>query len=362
MNALAPPVVISGVGLVTPLGRSAEETWNSLLAGRFIRDHGRVIGDLPEAQTRVSRLGIGAAQQAIAGWSDVERREAALVIGTSKGPIHDWLNTPSALSDLEDGFGIASLGGEIARRFAIGGPVLTTCSACASGLHALIRGVMLIQNGDADRVLVVAAESSLHSIFLSCFQKLGVLAPVEIGCRPFDINRAGFLASEASAAVCLERAQHNDARPRVRSFAMAADAFHLTRTSEENEPLKRAIATAADGQELDLIHAHGTGTVHNDPTEIAAIRASIGAQAHLPSLYSHKGALGHSSGAAGLISIVINVLAHRHGIIPPNARLEHPIAGDGLRIEAVPVSRPVYHSIAIAAGFGGHIAAVSLAS
>lgn len=357
-----PPVVISGIGLVTPLGNSAQQTWNALLAGRFIRDHGRVVGDLPQAKTRVSRLGIAAAEEALTHWDVSERNEAALVVGTSKGPIDDWLNTPSTLSDLEAGFGIGSLAGEIAVNLHLGGPVLTTCSACASGLHALIRGVMLIDHGDADRVLVLAAESSLHSIFISSFNKLGVLAPIEIGCRPFDVNRAGFLASETAAGVCLERATENDPRTRITRFAMNADASHLTRTSEANEPLKHAIASAISGQQIDLIHAHGTGTIHNDPSEIAAIGASIGIQRDPPTVYSHKGALGHTSGAAGLVSIVINVMAHRHGIVPANARLEQPIPSPGLSIEARQVSRPVRRSVAIAAGFGGHIAVVSLAS
>ena len=199
-------------------------------------------------------------------------------------------------------------------------------------------------------------------MFLSSFEKLGVLAPVEIGCRPFDVNRAGFLASEAAAAVVLERAMTDGPHPCISRFSMLADASHLTRTSESNEPLKRAIRTVVADQQIDLVHAHGTGTVHNDPAEIAAIQHALSGQLASPHVYSHKGALGHTSGAAGLISAVINVMAHRAGIVPPNARLQQPIPSTGLTIDSRQVARSVRNSIAIAAGFGGHIAAVALAS
>lgn len=360
MSSSFAPVVISGIGLVTPLGETAQQTWDALLAGQFIRDHGRINHSLPSARTRVARLGLAVALEASVGWTNEQRRSATLVVGTSKGPIDDWLIAPSTLSDLEAGFGIASLAGELAATLDIRGPKLTTCSACASGLYALARGVMLLQNHEADRVLVVASESSLHPIFLRSFERLGVLAPIEIGCRPFDVHRAGFLCSEAAAAICLERATIGDSRPRVAQFAMTADAAHLTRTSELNEPLKRAVALVIAGESVDLIHAHGTGTVQNDPTELAAIGDSICSQQDSPGVYSHKGAIGHSLGAAGLVSIVINVMAHRAGIVPPNVRTNTAIAHDGLRIDSSKTQRRVRKSIAVAAGFGGHIAAVSL--
>jgi 3-oxoacyl-[acyl-carrier-protein] synthase II len=356
------PVVISGIGLITPLGSNSFETWNSLLAGRFIRNHGRCTESLPKAKTRVAQLGVAAAREATANWSVSDLRDATLVVGTSKGPIDDWLRAPSTLSDLETGFGIASLAGELADILGILGPRLTTCSACASGLYAIALGMMRLQHQEADRVLVVAAESSLHPLFLSSFQRLGVLAPLAIGCRPFDMNRAGFLCSEAAAAVCLERAASSDNRIRVSRFAMTADATHLTRSAESNEPLKYALAKVVDGHPVDLIHAHGTGTEQNDPAELSAVSDALRNHLEMPNVYSHKGALGHSLGAAGLISVVINVLAHEHGIVPPNIRTEAPIAAGRVRINREIIRRPVQRSVAVAAGFGGHIAAVSLES
>jgi 3-oxoacyl-[acyl-carrier-protein] synthase II len=248
------------------------------------------------------------------------------------------------------------------------GPRLTLSGACASGLHALIRGAMLIRAGEAERVLVVASESSLHPLFIQSFRRLGVLPPEGVGCRPFDENRAGFLMSEAAAAICLEAADAESLRQSesdvlvVDRFALAGDAAHLTGSDPEGRTLRGVLSHVVDDRPVDLIHAHGTGTRANDPIELAAIDAVTPASDVTPSLFSHKGALGHSLGAAGLVAIAINCLIHRHGIIPPNIRTESPLPAGRVHISREAQQRTVRRSIALAAGFGGSIAAVSLAS
>lgn len=403
--------VISGIGLVTPLGITTRQTWDALLAGRSIDDHTKVPLESAQKLPRVSLLSIRAAQEA-AGATALN--DAALVVGTSKGPVESWLSphaahiatvarssrpcktmlpagsldphnlhrlnvvrtggtpvppasiahdpisAPSRLSDVAGTvrLGLGTVASDVARELGIGGPRLTVSAACASGLHALIRGAMLIQSGQFRRVLVVASEASVHPLFLASFARLGVLPPIGFGCRPFDWSRAGFVMSEAAAAVLLGAAEPG-LGVAVERFAIGADATHLTGIDAEARSLRHVLRSTLDGSPVDLVHAHGTGTLLNDHIELAAIEDSIAASER-PVLYSHKGALGHSLGAAGLVSVVLNVVAHRTGCIPPNVRTNNPIQTRSLTIPTQCVRESVGRSLAIAAGFGGAIAAVAL--
>ncbi|HSZ54507.1 MAG TPA: beta-ketoacyl synthase N-terminal-like domain-containing protein [Tepidisphaeraceae bacterium] len=351
--------VITGVGLVTPLGAAASETWDALLAGRSIAGHSKVPIEFPPGLPRVSHLAIRAANEACgAGVPD----NAALVVATSKGPVESWLAPPSRLSDVMGpiDFGLSRVASDVAAALGIGGPRLTVSTACASGLHALIRGVLMIETGEAHRVLVVAAEASVHPLFIGSFLRLGIIAGEEAGCRPFDQSREGFWISEAAAAVLLERADPQKSGVAVDRVAMAADATHLTRNSDDAVPLARALEQVCAGNPVDLIHAHGTGTLHNDASELAVLEKLAEGQQFRPHVYSHKGALGHSLGATGLVSVAINVLAHQHGVVPPNCRTTRPMPVQNLKLSRVPAPRKIARSVALAAGFGGQIAAVSL--
>lgn len=217
---------------------------------------------------------------------------------------------------------------------------------------------MLIQSGQFDRVLVVAAEASVCPLFLASFARLGVVPPPGAGCRPFDRSRCGFLMSEASAAVLLESAGCG-LGVAVDHFAVGADATHLTGMDHDALALRRVLRRAIADGPLDLIHAHGTGTEMNDAIELAVLD-ELTPPGVRPAVYSHKGALGHSLGAAGLVSVVINVICHRSGIIPPNVRTTDPLPVQRLAIRAASSRRQINRSLAIAAGFGGAIAAVSL--
>jgi 3-oxoacyl-[acyl-carrier-protein] synthase II len=209
-----PLAVISGVGLLTPLGRTAGETWQSLLDGRFITDHAKSAGEFDQRSPRVIQMARDVAEQALAeaGWAD---DHFATVVGTSKGSVESWLSSATPLQPIshsryeaggEDGqfrlpdarpdiTGLADIAAALAGR----GPKLTVSAACASGLLALGRAVMMIRAGEARRVLVVAAEASVHPLFLGSFKRLGVLPREGVGCRPFDETRDGFLMSEAAA-------------------------------------------------------------------------------------------------------------------------------------------------------------------
>ena len=405
-----PLVAIRSWDAITPFG-DATDTWAALLAGRSIDDHARAA--LDGAERRAFRLARAAAAGCVAKGVTLEPG-AAVIVGTSKGPIEEWLAPPpgpdcaSTSDNLAGGLRPAGLG-DIAAGFAdilgLYGPRLTVSAACASGLHALIRGAMMVRSGQVRQALVVAAEASLHPLFLGSFQRLGVLAKPGAGCRPFDVNRDGFLMGEAAAAVLLEAAGtcerdesyesgqpytpcgeaglpasdfgelsraagSGSAAPRpphprpvfVERFALGGDATHLTGGDPDAATLRRLLAHVIDGRPIDLVHAHGTGTPTNDPIELAAIESAVVPSDPPPHLYSHKGALGHSLGAAGLLAVVINCLAHAHGVVPPNARTTAPLATTRVRLSPVEVRCPVRRSLVAAAGFGGPTAVVSLVS
>ena len=361
---------IAGIGLATPLGIGAEATWRSLLEGRYINDHARVPLECADRRGRVVPLAMCAVSEAIAaaGWSDDELRDdqTALVVGTSKGPVESWL---APLSHMERApyvagglhlTGLSEVASELARRLGLGlGPRLTISAACASGLGALIRGAIMIHCGEADRVLVVAAESSLHPIFLASFQRLGVLSSPDVGCRPFDQHRQGFLMSEAAAAICLTNARMANAVV-IDRFALGGDAQHLTAADPSGATLRRLLADVLDGRPIDLIHGHGTGTLQNDPIELAALDESIRDCTTPPVLYSHKGAIGHSLGAAGLVATAISCLIHQRSIIPGNVRTHAPLPANRLILSTQPVRRAVNRSLVYASGFGGATAAITL--
>ena len=369
-DAKAPRVAIRAWGAFTPFG-TLDETWDALLAGRFLRDHARVDSEGGSDEPRAIRL----ARRAVAR-IDASRLDpgAAVVVGTSKGTVESWMRgargtdavcpSPEGLSDVA-----AALGS----RFALRGPRLTVSAACASGLHALVRGAMLIQSGEARQALIVATEASVHPLFLGSFRRLGVLARPGVGCRPFDQHREGFVMSEAAAAVLLEAEGPNAESPRLANrgaveappvyldrFALGADATHLTGGDPEARVLRHLLSRVIHDRPVDLFHAHGTGTESNDPTELAAIESNLGGCPNRPSLYSHKGALGHSLGAAGLLSVVLNCQSHATGVVPPNVQTRDPLPTSRVTISREPVPRPVRRSVAVAAGFGGAIAAVSL--
>ena len=379
--------VITGLGLVTPLGASVAETWSALLKGRFIYTHANAAHAEPTDAARVDQLAITAAREAVqhAQWRVSDRETPpALVVGTSKGAVTSWIAPlPHMSTSPYVVGGVGSTAVEVGKALGLsGGPRLTLSAACASGLDALIRAAMMIRSGEVDRALVVAAEASLHPLFVGCFQRLGVLPGEGVGCRPFDEGRDGFLVSEAAAAVCLEAAEmgnQSDATPRpkpfaiVDRFAMGGDATHLTGSDEFGSTLRHLLKQVVAGRAIDLVHAHATGTAFNDPIELAAYEDECVHDRVAPLIYSHKGALGHSLGASGLVSIVLNCMMHREQIVLGNVRTTRPIRGQRchpptsdnpcyVKLSQTPQNCGIRRSIAVAAGFGGATAAVSLLS
>lgn len=346
--------VITGSALATAQGADADCTWRNLLAGAVLHETGRVPLAIDVSLPRVSQLAIHVAQDAIAAakWpaDSIGDDRTALIIGTSKGPIEAWLaGGPTSV------FGISTVAADVARAIGHGyGPRLTMSAACASGLHALIRGKALLDAGVCDRAIVVAAESSISPLFEAAFSRMGILARPAVGCRPFDVDREGFLLAEAAAAVCIERSGRGVT---VEATSLRSDPTHLTGLDPAGEPMAAALRAVAGEHAIDLVHAHGTGTPLNDPIELAAIARSCGGAV----VVSHKHAIGHTQGAAGLISVVLNVMAHRHEKIFPNANTAGPLPIKGIAILREWTAPKLRSSVVLAAGFGGPVGAVRLA-
>jgi 3-oxoacyl-[acyl-carrier-protein] synthase II len=392
---------ITGLGLHTVLGDDPRSTWDAILVGRRVVDHTAATIDIGPHRSRVAALAVRVATQAVrdAAWDGAMLADprTALVVGTSKGEAESWIIDDRAASHSRTaalinknagpsagglcpdmGWGVGRLASIVAKHVRLGaGPVITLSAACASGLHALIRGCMMLTTGHADRVLVVAAEASVHPLFIESFRRLGVLPPVGFGCRPFDRNRNGFVMTEAGAAVCLERRWPCPGRHSIKSsnqrpyvlidrYAITGDATHITASDPAGRSLRHMLTHVAIGDRpIDFVQAHGTGTVVNDPIELAAIDATVGTVTanvtgrRLP-VFSHKSQLGHTLGASGLVGVVINSLAHRAGTIPGNAWTVDPLPTAACELSSKAVTTPIHRSLVTAAGFGGAGAVVGL--
>ena len=356
------PHIISSYALLTPFG-DAEQTWLALLEGQCLSESSRVGLAAGGQHRRVTALALHVANDVL---GTTPSADTALIVATSKGEIDAWLlGTAGGIDPTKrfrgalDGLriaGLAEISGAVARELGIGGPVLTVSAACASGLIALIRGVLMLRSGEAGRVLVVAAESSFDPLLLASYRRLGVLTDAAVGCRPFDRDRRGFFVGEAAAAVMLEPGENGVG---IDNFAIGSDAVSITAADPSGQVMRRLIQRAANGRGLDLVHAHGTGTELNDPIELAAIDSALSDFGPVP-VYSHKCSLGHTLGASGLVSVVLNCIAHSRGLIPPNSRTPNPLPSRNAIICPTPLSRPIRRSMAITAGFGGSAAAVTL--
>lgn len=364
---MSTPVAITSFAARTPFG-DLRQTWDRILRGHCIDDHAR-LNDVG-LKRRAVNLARQVADAAITRLGETLDPDAAIIVGTSKGSIEDWLDRPAvnATSDNQTGglsrSGLGEIAADLSAHYGGRGPVLTLSAACASSLHALIRGAMMIRAGEVRQALIVGVEASVHPLFLGSFQRFGILAEPGAGCRPFDENRSGFYMSEAGCAVVLEAIEPDElpGSLAVERCALGGDATHVTANDPDARLLRRLLADVIDNRPVDLVHAHGTGTESNDAVELAAIDASVSDSSPAAAIYSHKGALGHSLGASGLLSIVLNCMCHEHGVIPPNARTTNPLPARHVTISNSPINRPVRGSLAIAAGFGGPTAVVSLAS
>ncbi len=400
-----PEVVITGLGAVTPAGLNVEQTWPCLLRGQQrvstleIRDGGYScsypvgrVRDFVEpagsaGMDRCVQFGLHCAGEALdqAGLSEGDEylRQAACVFSMSKpapslfAELYELHERSGSLAgkDLVGTTWPNSCCVEIANRYGLIGPRLCLPTACSTGAQSIIRGVGLILDGQAECVLAGAAEASLTGLYLAAFDRMGVLAEggehPERACKPFDRRRKGFAVGEGAAALVMETAQaarRRGAKPlaRISGYWQGMHGLDLLKLEPDGKSLGKGLKEALRRSDvvpeaLDYISAHGTGTLANDASETAAIKAALGAAAGTVSISSHKGAIGHLLAAAGVLQMVLAVKSIEEDVVPPTVNLEEPDPLCDLDYTpGLARERRIRHALCITGGFGGQSGVVGL--
>jgi 3-oxoacyl-[acyl-carrier-protein] synthase II len=394
-------VVITGIGVVSPIGLTVEEFWHNLTHGvsgvgtvtafdaspYTCRVAGEVKGFEPaqymdaKAARRTSRFvqfAVAATKMALADArftiDDHNRDSVAVVMNTGGGGMPDVVEGervfltkgPDRVSPLLIPALIPNMAScQVSMLWGIHGPVITSIAACASGIYALVEAKRLIDLGEAEAVIAGSSESALIPVVFAAFCNMRALSTrngdPQKACRPFDLNRDGFVAGEGAGVMILER--YEDAKRRgapiyaeILGGSLTADAYHVTAPEPSGYgaalAMSRALKAAGVGPEdIDYICAHGTGTPLNDVSETMSIKKVFGEHAYRVPISSPKSMVGHLMGAAGAISAITCVLAIRDGIIPPTINLETP--DPECDLDYVPnVARRVPVRTAMANGFG----------
>jgi 3-oxoacyl-[acyl-carrier-protein] synthase II len=406
-------VVVTGLGLVTPLGCGVEPTWQRLIAGksglqkidRFQTDDlpCKVAAQLPEGATadglwnpddwvekREQRkidpfimYGIAAAQQAVddSGWvaeTEEQRCRSGVMIGSgigglgtiyenslileSKGPrrISPFF-IPAALINL--------VSGQVSIRFGFKGPNHAPVTACATGAHAIGDAARLIAFDDADVMVAGGAEAAICRLGIAGFAAARALSTgynddPEAASRPWDVGRDGFVMGEGAGVVVLEEYEHAKARgaeiyAELRGYGLSGDAHHITAPADDGDGGFRAMTGALKRagmrvEDIDYINAHGTSTPLGDEIELGAVKRLFGAHAYKIAMSSTKSAIGHLLGAAGAVESIFSILAVRDGVLPPTLNLENPSEGCDINlVPKVAQQRTVNAALSNSFGFGG---------
>ncbi len=392
-------MVITGLGLITPVGSDRESSWRGLCDGRSATRLVRVpelpaavcAAPLPEGVVSlqqgepVVQLALNVCREALDHAQDPQAFydpvRFGCVIGTSKGGCHAalaaWRLTHrghrSPGFDTVDPWRLMDpqvAAREVAVRWNLQGPCLAPVAACATGLMAVARGAELIAWNRCDAVLAGSVDASLVAAIHASFRRLGVLAPAASeptrACRPFHRDRAGFVMGEGGAVFVLEEAGQARARgvpilAQWRGAGLGSDAGHLTRLSPDPEPLVHLLRdtlsqTGIRPEQVDYINYHGTATRGNDPLESQAVERALGPAAGSIPGSSLKGAIGHLLGAAGSVELAATVLALRDQRLPPTLHLDDP--DPECRLDYTPQhsrQHRVETALKLSLGFGGHL-------
>ncbi len=401
---LARRAVVTGLGAVTPIGNTAKEYWDNLVAGMSgtgpittfdssgldvriaaeVKNFDPAVAMDRKMARRMSRfvqMAMAAATQAVdesgidfSAYTPEQLDRVAVVLNTGGGGLEQVIEGTAVIATKGPGqvspFAIPALSGsmaacQVSMKYGITGPVMTQVAACASSVIAFLDGQRLIDTGEADVVIVGGSESALVPIAFAALGNMGALSKrnddPQHASRPFDRDRDGFVFGEGAAAVVLESAEHALARgakiqAEVLGGGMTADAFHISApeptgrgaTAAMTKALRKA-GVAPD--EIDYVVAHGTSTPLNDVTETRAIKAAFGDHAYRLAISSPKSHVGHMLGAAGAVSGLAAIGAIREGCVPPTINLENP--DDECDLDYVPkVARAKRVDTAIINGFG----------
>lgn len=406
-------VVVTGLGLVTPLGADVETAWKNIIAGksgaarieRFdptdykckiaceLKPAGHEYGFDPSKRVdhKVQRqvdpfiiYGIDAAGQAIedAGLTDMteaQRFRAGCSIGSGIGGLPGIESEslvlankgPSRVSPhFVHGRLINLISGQVSIKYGLMGPNHAVVTACSTGAHSIGDAARMIAMDDADVMLAGGAESAICPIGIAGFAQARALSTnfndePERASRPYDIDRDGFVMGEGAGVVVLEEYEHAKARgahiyAEVIGYGLSGDAYHVTAPHPEGSGAFRSMEMAMKKSglsltDIDYINAHGTSTPLGDELELGAVRRLFGAAIDTLSMSSTKSAIGHLLGGAGAVESIFCILAMRDGIVPPTLNLDNP-SENCVGVDLVPhvaKERKVKAVLNNSFGFGG---------
>ena len=371
------PVVITGIGLATPLGCSRVKTWSKVRDGQSVVQETNAESPgaewepfarcapfiNPNGLHRIFPLAASAVAEALDD-SGVNLRSCfPEKIGCSLS-----LSKPVMPGPLSNVLQPDSVGEFVARKFGMKGPVRNYVAACATGVHSILAACRWLEEGQCDLVIAGSAESSLHPLFLSGFAQMGVLSKSP---RPFDENRDGFVIGEGAGILVLERLEDAMGRnakiyARVLSCAVGSDFCQPTRFEPDGSSIASVVRRAMEKsgvevEDLGYVNLHGTGTRLNDLVETRGLRKVFGKKADMLACSSTKSSTGHLLGAAAAVEAALCCLAIRDGFIPPTANLES--QDRECDLDYTPNKgrpRAINAALSLSFGFGGPIGAVVL--
>jgi 3-oxoacyl-[acyl-carrier-protein] synthase II len=412
-------VVVTGLGMVTPLACGVEETWTRLIAGqsgagpitRFdpVNVQTQYACEIPRGdgsdgtfnpdewmepkdQRKVDDFilyGMTAAVQAVAdsGWvpqTDEDRERTGVMIGSGIGGLSSIAETAVLIKEkgvrrvspfFIPGALINLISGQVSIRFGFKGPNHAVVTACSTGAHAIGDAARLIQWGDADVMVAGGAESPISEIGIAGFNACKALSTKRAddptkASRPYDADRDGFVMGEGAGVVVLEEYEHAKARgakiyAEVLGYGLSGDAYHITAPSEDGEGGYRSMAMALkraglQPSEIDYINAHGTSTMA-DTIELGAVERLLGNAAAQATMSSTKSSIGHLLGAAGAVEAIFCILAIRDQIAPPTINLDTPAVEPKLDLAPnVARKRKIDVALSNSFGFGGTNASLVL--
>lgn len=398
-------VVVTGIGLVTPLGQSAKTSWENLISGKsgvdliksfntdgyptkiaaevkdFVLDgiHPKNLRRMDKFVQFALKATIEAIQDSGIVFSAEEKEKTGVIVGAGIGGLRVIEEQHSIL--LKDGpsrvspFLIPMLipdmaAGQIAIQFGLQGANFATVSACASGAHALGIALNLLRNGISDIVIVGGTESCITPLGLAGFCSMKALSTrndnPSKASRPFDKERDGFVMGEGAGMVILETVEHAMKRKAPKIYAeflgcgMSCDAYHMTAPDPDGKgaflSMKYALEDAGiKPEDIDYINAHGTSTPLNDKSETLAIKTLLGERAYEIHVSSIKSMIGHLLGASGAVEFIVTALTIKKGIIPPTINYEFPDPECDLNyVPNKAIEKDVNIAISNSFGFGGH--------
>ncbi len=402
---MAHRVVVTGLGLVTPVGTDVESTWTALLAGtpgaapitKFdpqklsVRFACEVKGfdplryiDRKEARRYdlFAQFALAAAHQAVTQ-AELEGKvpspdRTGVIIGSGIGGMQTYeencsayiLKGPDRVSPFFVPMFIPDIAaGLVSIRYGLKGPNYATVSACASSAHAIGESFRLIRHGIADAMVTGGSEAAITGLTVAAFSNMKALSTrndsPETASRPFDLDRDGFVLGDGGAIVVLESLEHAEKRGarilgEVLGYGASGDAYHITSPAEHGEGAQRAMrACLEDGgidpRDVGYINAHGTSTSQGDVAETEAVKAVFGEQARRLVFGSTKSMTGHLLGGAGALEFGVSLLAATCGVIPPTINQFTP--DPECDLDCAPnrkVERPVDVALSNSFGFGGH--------